>query len=145
AERMLGLLRAPYAIGAQKVYASASIGIAIYPPDAVDAGMLFRNADVAMYRAKESGRNGYQFFTPEMNARAARKLMLESNLRRALENGEFELYYQPKADVIGDRATGIEALLRWRRSPTELVPPAEFISALEDSGLIADVGDWVIR
>lgn len=145
AQKMLAAIGAPLMLGAQEIYVSASIGITVYPPDAADADTLVRYADVAMYRAKSAGRNGYQFFTPEMNAEAGRRLALEKDLRRAIERGEFELHYQPKADVTASRVTGVEALLRWRRADGTLVAPAEFVPVLEDTGLIAPVGDWVIQ
>lgn len=144
AEKMLAALKVPFRLAGQEIFLGASIGITVYPPDAADADTLLRYADVAMYRAKDAGRNGYQFFTQEMNAETARKLALEKDLRRALERGEFELHYQPKADVTCATVTSAEALLRWRRADGTLVPPGEFISVLEDTGLIAEAGDWVI-
>jgi diguanylate cyclase (GGDEF)-like protein len=144
AEKMLEALKAPFAIAEQEMFAGASIGITVFPPDAADAEAMLRNADAAMYRAKEAGRGRYEFFTPAMNTEALRKLALEKDLRQALARSEFELHYQPKAEVESGRITGVEALLRWRRADGALVSPAEFIPVLEDTGLIAEVGDWVI-
>ncbi|MEW6687784.1 MAG: EAL domain-containing protein [Pseudomonadota bacterium] len=145
AQKMLDAFKAPFVLNDHEVFAGASIGITVYPADAAEADVLTSNADIAMYRAKDAGRNCYQFFTPQMNAEAARKLALEKDLRRALERGEFELHYQPKAQASGEHVTGVEALLRWRRADGVLVSPVEFIPVLEETGLIAEVGDWVVR
>jgi EAL domain-containing protein (putative c-di-GMP-specific phosphodiesterase class I) len=116
----------------------------MYPSDCDDGQTLLKNADTAMYRAKESGRNNYQFYTREMNARAMDRLQLENSLRHALERDEFRLHYQPKTCLHTGRVTGLEALLRWARPGHGLVAPADFVPLLEDTGLIVPVGEWVI-
>jgi diguanylate cyclase (GGDEF)-like protein/PAS domain S-box-containing protein len=128
-----------------RTFVSASIGVTLYPADAADAETLSMNADTAMYRAKEKGRNTYQFFTPEMNERAVHRLQLETAMRLALERGEFLLHYQPKLDLASGEICGIEALLRWANPAKGLVSPAEFVPLLEETGLIIPVGEWVMR
>ncbi|MBA3487790.1 MAG: EAL domain-containing protein [Lysobacter sp.] len=123
---------------------TASIGITVYPTDTADLHSLVRYADLAMYEAKQAGRNAYRFYTEAMNLRAHEKRELESALREALAREEFVLYYQPKICLRTGRWTGVEALLRWHRPGHGLVAPGEFIPALEDSGLIVPVGAWVI-
>jgi diguanylate cyclase (GGDEF)-like protein/PAS domain S-box-containing protein len=134
----------PFLIGESELRMSVKIGIAMCPTDGVDAEMLFRNAEAALNNAKTVG-NKYLFYTQAMNERVAEKLALENQLRQAIENHEFVLFYQPKVDLKTGRIAGLEALLRWQRPGHEPLPPQHFIHALEDTGLILEVGNWVIE
>ena len=134
----------PFLLQGQQLFVSASVGIAAWPEDGIDAATLLKNADTAMYSAKQDGRNNYRFYRAEMNANAALRLQTESQLHLALERGEFELHYQPKVRLADDAVSGFEALLRWRHPERGLVAPGEFISILEETGLILPVGEWVI-
>ena len=144
AKKVLDLLRMPFDIDGRELFVTASIGISLYPDDGRDAETLVKNADTAMYRAKEQGRDNYQLYTPAMNATAVDRLALESSLRRALTQDELVLYYQPIFDR-GGRVHGVEALLRWRHPELGLVQPAEFIALAEVTGLIIPMGPWVLR
>ena len=137
-------LRNPFDLQGQQAGLTASIGIAIYPDDALEPETLVRYADTAMVRAKEAGRDGYRFFTAGMNVQVLARLDLEVALRRALENNEFVLYYQPKVHLSTGRISGAEALLRWNRPGYGLVYPAEFIPVMEETGLIVRAGAWII-
>jgi len=137
-------LRMPFDLQGKQALLTASIGIAMYPDDAVDPGSLVKYADVAMVRAKEAGRDGYRFFTSGMNVQVLARLDLELALRGALDGNQFELHYQPKLDLNTGRVSGVEALLRWRRPGFGLVYPAEFVPVMEDTGMVVRVGAWII-
>jgi diguanylate cyclase (GGDEF)-like protein/PAS domain S-box-containing protein len=145
AEKLQEAVAKPVRIGEYELHVTPSIGISIFPDDASDIDDLIRNADAAMYHAKENGRFNFQFFTPEMNTRAYERLSLEGSLRLALERGEFKLHYQPQVDLRTGTVVGVEALLRWNRGGQEQVPPSVFVPVLEASGMIGAVGEWVIR
>ncbi|WP_263261078.1 EAL domain-containing protein [Pseudomonas sp. RIT-PI-S] len=144
AEEILGNLHAPFVLENREFFVTASIGIALSPQDGSELSQLMKNADTAMYHAKERGKNNFQFYQADMNASALERLELESDLRHALEQKEFVLYYQPQLSGDGKRLTGAEALLRWRHPRRGLVPPQDFIPVLEELGLVVDVGDWVL-
>jgi diguanylate cyclase (GGDEF)-like protein len=145
ASKIREVLRQPFDLQGHQITITASIGISVYPIDSLDADTLVKNGDTAMYRSKTAGRDTYRFFTPEMNARAIEKLDQENALRKALDRDEFVLHYQPKVDLISGWVTGMEALLRWKRPEHGVVGPLEFIPALEQTGLITQVGAWVIE
>jgi diguanylate cyclase (GGDEF)-like protein/PAS domain S-box-containing protein len=145
ARKVVDAMTAPYRIGEQEIFVTASVGIALFPGDGPEAEALIRNADAAMARAKEVGRNNFQFYTATLNERSTEKLLLEADLRRALGRDEFLLHYQPKVNLASGTVTGMEALLRWRRADGKLVSPGEFIPLLEESGMIGEVGNWVIH
>ena len=144
ATRMLDALKAPFRHEDGEYIVTASIGLTVAPDDGIEGPKLIKNADMAMYRAKSLGRNNYQFFTPEMDVAAHRRISLEYKLRKAIEAQEFELFYQPLVDMDSGRILGAEALVRWR-CDGQIVSPAEFIPLAEDSGLILPLGDWVLR
>lgn len=145
AQKILETVAQPYRIDDRELQLAASIGISVFPDDGADAETLIRNADAAMYHAKETGRGGYQFFTEQMNQAAARRIAIETELRRALQENALRLHYQPVVDAATGAVVGYEALLRWQHPTRGLVPPGEFLQIAEDTGLILRIGEWVLR
>jgi len=143
--RMLQAVAEPHSIDHHDLHVTTSIGVSVYPDDGKDAETLIKNADTAMYQAKENGRQSYQFFKPAMNVRAVERQSIEENLRRALERQEFLLHYQPKINLRTGEITGAEALIRWTHPTRGPVSPAQFIPIAEDCGLILPIGQWVLR
>lgn len=145
AQKIIAAMSDPHYIEGRNLVVSFSIGISIYPADADTPEALIQNADAAMYHAKEHGRNNFQFFTPDMNAEALDLLSLEADFRRAMVNGELQIYYQPQIDNATGAIVGVEALARWLHPERGFVPPSRFVSIAEESGLIGQLGEWVLR
>lgn len=145
ARKILDVMNQPFIIDGHEMFVTTSIGIAIYPQDGEDIEELLKNADTAMYRAKEQGRNNYRYYTSDMNAKAVEHLIMENRMRYALQRDEFTLYYQPQIDLHSQEITGLEALIRWHHPDLGLLYPNQFLPLAEDTGLIMPIGAWVLQ
>jgi diguanylate cyclase (GGDEF)-like protein len=145
AHKILAAARTSFVALGQESHVTASVGISTYPKDGKDEQSLMKNADIAMYQAKQNGKNNFQFYSMQINANSLERLALESSLRRALEHDEFELHYQPKIDAHSGRIGGMEALLRWQHPELGMVAPAKFLPIAEETGLIISIGKWVLK
>jgi diguanylate cyclase (GGDEF)-like protein len=144
-EQILRALQRPFLIEKRNLFLTGSIGVAIYPDDGINVTELIKNSDMAMYHAKEDGRNNVQFFDERMNIKAVKLLEMENDLRYAIERNELELYYQPQYSAMDCKLRGVEALLRWHHGDKGIVSPEHFIPIIEDTGLIIPIGEWVLR
>jgi EAL domain-containing protein (putative c-di-GMP-specific phosphodiesterase class I) len=145
AQTIISALTKPHKIAGHELHITVSIGISVYPDDGEDAETLLARADMALYHAKDQGRDGYQFFEPDLNVRAVERQTIEAGLHRALNEQEFELFYQPKMNLKTGTVVGAEALIRWRHPTRGLVEPADFVPIAEDCGLIKPIGRWVVQ
>ena len=145
AKRLIDISALPIYIDNHEIFTSTSIGIALYPNDGKEADTLLKNADTAMYHAKKQGRNNFQFFDPSMNEASVEQLAIETSLRKAIDNNELVLYYQPQVSIIGGQIVGMEALLRWKHPLKGFISPTSFIPVAEETGMIIKIGEWVIH
>ena len=145
AHKILKILKSPFQLEGHECFVTASIGVCLFPRDGEDVETLLKNADTAMYRAKENGRDNIQFYARDLHVRTLERLVMEQDLRRALERQELELYYQPQLDLRQSRIIGVEALMRWRHPQRGLVSPLDFVPLAEETGLIETIGEWVLR
>jgi diguanylate cyclase (GGDEF)-like protein len=144
-QKLIDALAAAFTIGGREYRVTASIGVAVYPQDGADSESLIKSADAAMYRAKQKGRNAFEFYSAQLSTDAIERLSLEAGLRRALERDELALYYQPQIEACTGRIVGMEALVRWNHPQLGVLPPSRFIRLAEENGLIVPLGDWVVH